>query len=279
MFPSLWASLAVPSTGFQSESPADIVAVCREHGLPMSIASQPALWGGSLRGGTDVLIQSGTLQIEKATSEDHATDLVQAHLIETLSAVGRETIDFYFLPIRRALEEYQINGALAALEFAKQEGHVRFLGLKADGPGLAVLGMWQFHDAFEALWVKKPLFEADTYETLVPLAQQRRVGVLVSNVDEAGYGLSVETFGLAHGEQKLVAQNRRQHPVLMRVDSTQKLQATFSSDNTFSTSEISEAEVRSTQQAFNDANFWQQLSTSTDPAIQKGFAAWKEDQD
>ncbi|MES1227687.1 MAG: hypothetical protein ABUL72_03395, partial [Armatimonadota bacterium] len=116
----------------------------------------------------------GGLDIERATEQSHATDLVQAHLIETLSAIGREYLDFYFLRIRRGLEEFQINGALEAIEMAKQEGHIRFIGLACDGPPLAALGVWQFHDAFEVVLTR----DKDAYDTLAPLARERRVGIV-----------------------------------------------------------------------------------------------------
>ncbi len=61
-----------------------------------------------------------------------------------------------------------------ALETARQEGHVRFLGIFCDGPPLATLGTWQFHDAFEVLLA--PVGEA--LEMLEPLARERRVGVV-----------------------------------------------------------------------------------------------------
>lgn len=175
-FPKHWLALSVPDGGFSEESSFEFVAAARESGLPIDFSSQPALWGGNMRGADEVvLIQQGTYQIERATSEDHATDLVQAHLIETLSAVGRDCLDFYFLRIRRALEEFQINGALAALEAARNEGHLRYLGLHSTANPHAALGLWQFHDAFEAVLI--PVEEA-AMTTLVPLARQRRVGVV-----------------------------------------------------------------------------------------------------
>lgn len=117
---------------------------------------------------------------ERATDEAHAADLVQAHLFEMLTCVGRDFLDVYFLRIRRAVEEYQIAGALMTLELAKQEGHIRFLGIYSDGPAMATLGMWQFHDAFELLLVPK-LPEpggGEAYTALTPLAHERRVGVV-----------------------------------------------------------------------------------------------------
>jgi aryl-alcohol dehydrogenase-like predicted oxidoreductase len=111
---------------------------------------------------------------ERGTDDRHSADLVQAHLFEVLTCVGRDCLDVYFLRVRRAAEEYQIAGALMALETARQEGHVRFLGIFCDGPPLATLGTWQFHDAFEVLLA--PVGEA--LEMLEPLARERRVGVV-----------------------------------------------------------------------------------------------------
>ena len=125
-----------------------------------------------MRGAEDVLSVKSSAHYERATSQDHATDLMQAHLIEVLSCLGRPMIDFYFLRVRRVVEEYQINGALAALEFAKQEGHVKHIGIVADGPAIAVQGVWQFHDAFEVLLVKPE------DSSLANLAKERRVGVV-----------------------------------------------------------------------------------------------------
>jgi len=178
-YPLVWASLGVSS----ETTPEELVAAVRPLNIPLDISSQPALWGGFLRGGTDVLVQKGGTHYERATSQDHATDLVQAHLIEVLSSVGREMIDFYFLRIRRVVEEYQINGALAALEFAKQEGHIKHLCLLADGPSMAVQSVWQFHDAFEAVMI--PQREGADYQSLHALAQDRRVGI-VSELPRGG---------------------------------------------------------------------------------------------
>lgn len=181
-FPEKWLGLAVPDGGFGYESPQEFVDSARAAKVPLDISSQPALWGGCMRGADEVvLIQQGTYQIERATSEDHATDLVQAHLIETLSALGRECLDFYCLRIRKPLEEYQINGALAALESAKQEGHLKFLGLHATGHYLSALGLWQFHDAFEVV-----LGGNDNLPSLIELAGQRRVGVVGVGSDIPG---------------------------------------------------------------------------------------------
>jgi hypothetical protein len=171
-YPKVWASLGVSG----ENTPEELVSAVRELRIPIDISSQPALWGGFLRGGEDVLVQRGTTHYERANSQDHATDLMQAHMIEVLSSIGREMIDFYFLRVRRAVEEFQINGVMAALEFAKQEGHIRHIGLLADGPSLAVQSVWQFHDAFEVVLL--PSQPEQELKALIGLAQQRRVGIV-----------------------------------------------------------------------------------------------------
>ena len=168
VYPKTWAALGVSA----ETSPEELVTAVRTLNIPMDITSQPALWGGFLRGGADILSVKSSVHYERATSQDHATDLMQAHLIEVLSSVGREMIDFYFLRVRRVVEEYQINGALAALEFAKQEGHVKHIGIVADGPVMAVQSVWQFHDAFEVALL------GPEHESLANLAKERRVGVV-----------------------------------------------------------------------------------------------------
>lgn len=167
-FPKRWVRLVVEG----GQSPAEVVASALEKDTVLDISANPCLWGGQMRGTQALLMTRGGLDIERAPDEKSASDFIQAHLIETLSAIGREYIDFYFLQVRRRLEEYQINGALRALESAKQEGHVRFIGLAAEGPGLAVQSVWQFHDAFELLMIK------GLEEGLLSLAAERRVGVI-----------------------------------------------------------------------------------------------------
>jgi hypothetical protein len=170
VFPPVWLRLSVPSFATDLEPLADAAL---ESGAPIDVTTSPGLWGGYMRSTDAVLTCVSSTDFERSTDDRHANDLIQAHLIETLSCIGRDYFDFYFLRIRRAIEEYQISGALEALEVAKQEGHIRFLGLACDGPALATLSMWQFHDAFDVV-----LLPDDAYSTLAPMARERRVGVL-----------------------------------------------------------------------------------------------------
>jgi aryl-alcohol dehydrogenase-like predicted oxidoreductase len=153
-------------------------------------------------------------------------------LIECLSSIGREHLDFYFVRMRRGVEEYQISGVLQALELAKQEGHVKHIGLCCDGSAFASLAMWQFHDAFEVLLVPRNARQTDAYETLAPLAQQRRVGIVTSRPFNWGFGLpffelpgewriknlTQSFYGLSL-PQATLAHYAKDHPVLVGVRS------------------------------------------------------------
>jgi hypothetical protein len=144
--------------------------------LPLDLSASPALWGGKMRGTEALLSCVGASDYERAHDAKHASDLIQAHLIESLSCIGREHWDFYFLRVRRPIGEAVLTGVFEALEGARQEGHIRFLGLYSDHDPNAALGLWQFHDAFEALMVR----DEPSLQQLLPLARNRRVGVLSS---------------------------------------------------------------------------------------------------
>lgn len=185
-FPSVWLSLSLPD---RPDAYDDLIAAALASGAPIDVTSQPGLWGGRMRGTEAILSCVSSSHFENAHDESHATDLVQAHLIETLSCIGREYFDFYFLRVRRGVEEYQISGALQAMELARQEGHIRYLGICCDGPSLATMGVWQFHDAFDVLLVPRNHYDSEPYDTLAPMARERRVGIVTSRPLNWGYGL------------------------------------------------------------------------------------------
>lgn len=155
---------------------------CIAHGAPMDVTGNTALWGEAFRGQEADFIAFGGLEIETAQDERHAADMVQAHLLQVLSSLGRETLEVYGLRVRRAVEEYQIRGALSALEYSREEGLVRHFGLKAEGPSTAVLSVWQFHDAFEILFCPRTPAQEETWQSLSRLAAQRRVGLVATDV-------------------------------------------------------------------------------------------------
>ena len=191
-FPKTWVR---PQPGAPSgeahpqQSLQELLKFAVEQHLPIDVSIQPALIGGQIRSEEFVSISRSRTDYTVATDHSHAVTLVQAHLIETLSAIGREKIDFYFLRVQRAAEEFQISGVLEALEMARQEGHIGYVGLACDGPSLATLNLWQFHDAFDVVLIP----DSVSFETLVPLAQERRVGVVLDGTWTASAGPRIIT--------------------------------------------------------------------------------------
>jgi len=174
-FPEVWLSLATPPLPCDGWTERLVEAAAAADTV-IDLTSGAALFGGSLRGRDDLTLMVQAPDIARlATSETHATDLLQAHLIEVLSAIGREFLDIYVLPVASAMEEFQANGALAALESARQDGHISYLALGATGHPLAALGFLQFHDAFDLIVLPD---SEEARSTLVPIAEQRRVGVV-----------------------------------------------------------------------------------------------------
>lgn len=182
-----WQLRAEPSHSFE-----ELVHAVRATESPIDLSFQPALFGPKLRGATNpILVQFG-FDLENAIDEDHATDLTQATLIQTLSSIGQECLDFFILKVRKPLEEFQVNGALAAMDAAKTDGHIRYLGLASSANPITTLGLWQFHDAFDVILFPSSAWDADSDETLSPLAQTRRVGEVRTHVFSGPYGLPLD---------------------------------------------------------------------------------------
>lgn len=164
-FPDLWFRL-LPGEDWQALGSAAI-----ETHLPLLLSSNFALWGGLLRRTSTPLVVQATLEVESALDEKHACDIIQAHLIQALSALGTGEIAFYLLPVRKGWEEFQLSGALQAIQFAKEDKLVHGVGLLSLGHPMASLGLWQFHDAFDVIVTT----EQESQSRLQPLATERRV--------------------------------------------------------------------------------------------------------
>lgn len=173
-FPPVWLSLTAP-TAVPGSSEALVEAALAARTV-IDISSSPALWGGQMRGTDATIMGIGKVDLSAAMGEPHAHDLVQAHLIETLCGIGRDYLDFYFLSVGSPLKESQISGALIALEAARQEGHVRFVGIAATDAS-ASMGVWQLHDAFEALLIPGGVSSGP----LRLMAKSRRVAIVTRN--------------------------------------------------------------------------------------------------
>lgn len=279
-FPRVWLSLSIP------HQPEDgwaepLTEAAISSGAPLDVTSQPALWGHSLREAPNDIIVIAGGEMETATDERHAIDLVQAGLIQRLSALGRETLDVYFLRVRRGVEEFQISGALEALESARQEGHIRHVGLCADGSSLAALGLWQFHDAFEALLVPRNPLETESYATLAPLAHERRVGIVtyrplawragvpitevdrlwrLRNLTQSFYGITLAQAAVAHAAQD--------HPVLVGVRSASEVMQAIEAPSKPLPNGLG-ALFDEFAAAYRNVGMWRELSASPHEHIRK----------
>ncbi|HRJ26485.1 MAG TPA: hypothetical protein PLO61_03110 [Fimbriimonadaceae bacterium] len=225
-FPRLWWALRVPHVpqeGWRDQ----LVGAALETGAPIDISTSPGLWGGALRGREASILARIGSTLDSAQDSDHAANLIQAEILQTLCAVGREQIDFLVLRVKRRREEFQIEGALQALEMAKQDGHARFLGLSAEGSGLGVLSTWQFHDAFEILMVPRNPIHSEPYQTLQPVARERRVGVVTTQPFHWGGDVPIPEFLPAGSDVPgaWLAHLAQDHPVLLGVRTPNEIAA------------------------------------------------------
>ena len=189
-YPRLWLSLQMGMGDAEGWAP-QLADAAAESGAVIDISNGPGFWGELLRTRDVPLLAFGGRECENASSADHATDLLSAHIFQTLSSLGRSTIDFYFLQVRRAWEEFQVDGAFSALESARSDGLIKHFGLWADGHPLAVLGWWQFRDAFEAVMIPHHPLASGYKEMFVSLARQRRVGLVGCESLSWGTGCAV----------------------------------------------------------------------------------------
>lgn len=110
----------------------DLTVSLRERDLPIEVSSQPALWGNALKGWGGPLVCLG-IDVDRATDAEHASHMVEAHLVEVLSSLGRPVLDTYCLGCEWSYDPV-IAGAWTALVEAREEGLVRHLGYyRSDG--------------------------------------------------------------------------------------------------------------------------------------------------
>jgi len=280
-FPHVWLSLSTPYDSWSETWPKELVEASIAANTVIDISGNPGLFGGQMRGTDACLMAKGTLDIERASDQNHACDLVQAHLIQTLSAIGRENIDFYFLRVRKPLQEFQIQGALEAMESAKQDGHIGFVGLSSEGAPLTTLGLWQFHDAFEVILTPRNHYSDESYRTLQPMAAERRVGVITSQPLNWGYGLpfvqipdlwrlrnlTQSFYGLTLA-QAAIADLAKDHPVLVGVRNLAEIQAAIEAPSRNLPNGL-DAMLEPFRETFDDDEFWTGLLDSVRPELKQ----------
>ncbi len=110
---------------------------------------------------------------ETAGSSSQTVDTVSAALLQAMTLIGAPRVGLAVLPVRQPLWGGQIEGALRALESARQDGVVRFVGLRVAGPWPMVEPVWRRHDAFEFA-----LAGEAALDDVAAFARSRRVGVV-----------------------------------------------------------------------------------------------------
>lgn len=179
--PPVWLSLREPETSSPgwAEELCDAAVSAK---TIIDITQRPALFGGLIAGKGSKVMAIGGADCGHAPDAIWAKNFIEAKLVSVLSCLRQDHLDFYFLDYTGPWEEWQINGALDALDGAKNDGLVHNIGLAPSGSELAALAMWQFHDAFDGL-----LVSPSAYGTLAPLANERRVGIVVREVTQEGW--------------------------------------------------------------------------------------------
>lgn len=150
----------------------------------VDIGSSPGFWGHHLRGTQCEIMMKGGWEVRQGTNEAHASDLLNGSLVESLSILGRESVDYYFWQYQESLAEHQVQGTLRALEQAKEEGTIKHYGLSLEGSVTSALSMWRFHDAFECVLLERTPVQESNFQAFYSEAKKKRVGVVAQAVHE-----------------------------------------------------------------------------------------------
>jgi len=177
-FPAVWLRLVAPVG--DEDAIRELVDCAVRSGTVLDISASPALFGGYMRATDAALMAVGPNDLARAIDDEQAHSLVLAHLVETLSAIGRDYVDFYFLKVDGALREDQISGALMALHEARDQKNLTYIGIAAKN-GQAALSLMHLHDVFDAIVV----YEHDAMSRpLTLLAESRGMTVVRSSLAE-----------------------------------------------------------------------------------------------
>jgi len=276
-FPRIWISLSAPQSVPEEGWRDRLVHSALEAGTVIDISKGPALWGGAMRGTDAALMSLGGTDIERAVDAQHAQDLLEAHLIETLSAIGREHLDFYFLQVRHKLSSWQIEGAAKALELAHRDGHVRNVGLCCDGDPLASVAVWNAVEVANALLVPRSHADEAAYNDLkAALSQESKLQTVVtSKALNWGYGmpfvnLPVERSGLdpMRIAQAVVADLAKENTVLVAARTPEEVRAAMEAPNLPQIPEF-DTVIESYKEAWEQDEPWEELRRSADPISRK----------
>lgn len=140
-------------------------------GRPLWVEGSPVPWQGQLRESW-IAARLG-LWLELSGDEASAHRTVTADLVALLSGFGKGKIDLAVLSPGRAVETFQLDGAVRALEDARSEGLLGATGLASRGGAMAVLANWRFTDAFDAV-----AFEGEVPREARVMAAERRTSIV-----------------------------------------------------------------------------------------------------
>ncbi|MBL8059364.1 MAG: hypothetical protein JNK63_01465 [Chthonomonas sp.] len=180
--PPVWLSLREP----ESPSPGWAEALCEaavSAKTIIDISQRPGLFGGLIAGKGSMVMAVGGGDCSRAPDAGWAKNFIEAKLVSVLSCLRQDHLDFFFLDYNGPWEEWQIDGALEAMESARQDGLIRFSGLSSSGNDLATAAMWNFHDAFDAV-----LMQRETYFSEVSkIGAERRCGMVTYDDEIDGW--------------------------------------------------------------------------------------------
>ncbi len=169
IFPQTWWRI----TGTQESERDAVRAHLAEHPAPIMAG---AYWADAVRDLDLPWLARGGSIAGQSLSRSHADDLVSMEIIQAVASSPDGKLAIYFLSVSSAWEEFQIDGALAAMDAARQDGLLDFFGLHIAGSVVAISSMWRFHDAFEVV-LASAQNEKD-FRTVHSTAVERRVGVI-----------------------------------------------------------------------------------------------------
>lgn len=145
----------------------------------VDIHNAPVLLGHALSESQARLMHVGDGLAWSTSSREAAANIVSANVLSSLSTLRGRQIDFWFLDLDRAPEQYQLDGALQALTEARQDGLIGSICLRITKNIYAGLSTWRFNDAFEVVTTHG--IRADDHTGIVGLAAERRVGLLLDS--------------------------------------------------------------------------------------------------
>lgn len=227
-----------------------MASFARNSGAPVDVSSSLAVWGHHLRGADLPFIGIVGREVSQAADAGSAATLLQASLLGLLSAIGKDCLTFCFLPVSKALEEHQMAGALEAMDQARQEGLIQFMGLHAPKSPWAAQSAWQFHDAFEVILAPQSA-SGQAEKTLRPTAESRRVGFILGSPMSLGQSASmghhpsVQKAAMPHDPHlALLAASASRGPALLGVRSVKEMEAALTWRDHASTSNEALAAAR-----------------------------------